>query len=137
MLKNVNNNAIPGTNYLQWNSQYLSKQLSNFFNSHSKALSTASTRKGKLFALPFKRIRVESEFQLMRLICYIHRNPIHHGYSEDYQTWDYCSYCYQVSSMCDLTNFSLVKDLFGGEDMFIKIHQNYKAEYLDSKYYLE
>ncbi|MEE9372531.1 MAG: hypothetical protein V3V00_05705 [Saprospiraceae bacterium] len=118
-------------------SKGISLQFSNLFNSHSKTINLTTGRKGKLFSLSFKRILVDSDIYLLKLICYIHRNPIHHGYTDSFETWPYSSYSDHLNGNGDLTQTSVVRDWFGSEEDYLRIHEDYKKEYLDSKYFLE
>lgn len=51
-----------------------SQYFSNFFNAYARGVNIATQRTGALFERPFKRIPVDSESYLMRLIVYIHQN---------------------------------------------------------------
>ena len=70
----------------------ISKCFSNLFNSYAKAFNNSYNRKGSLFHRPFKRKEITSEDYLKTLVCYIHRNPIHHGFSADFTEWKHSSY---------------------------------------------
>lgn len=60
-----------------------SQYFSNFFNAYARGINIAIQRTGALFERPFKRIPVESESYLMRLIVYIHQNPQKHKFVHD------------------------------------------------------
>lgn len=49
-------------------------------------------RHGNLLQRPFNRSMIMSHDQLLRTVCYIHHNPIHHGYCNNYGDWEFCSY---------------------------------------------
>jgi putative transposase len=54
----------------------LSKQLSNFFNSYSKAFNKQQNRMGSLFIKNFKRKKIEDMRYMKNLVRYIHNNPV-------------------------------------------------------------
>ncbi len=69
-----------------------SQYFSNFFNAYSRGVNIAVQRTGALFERPFKRIPVDSESYLMRLVVYIHQNPQKHKFVNDFRDWNYSSY---------------------------------------------
>ncbi|MBK9012841.1 MAG: hypothetical protein IPM82_01450 [Saprospiraceae bacterium] len=73
-------------------SQILARQFSNLFSGYAQAFNKANDRKGKLFSLPFGRVLIEGQDLFTYLICYIHRNPVHHRFCDDYGIWPYSSY---------------------------------------------
>ncbi len=73
-------------------SQILARQFSNLFSGYAQAFNKANDRKGKLFSLPFGRVLIEGQDLFTYLICYIHRNPVHHLFCDDYGIWPYSSY---------------------------------------------
>jgi len=60
---------------------------------------------------------------------YIHRNPIHHGFTGQYVAWEYSSYKALVNPE-DYNKESLIKSevlsLFGGRYEFRLAHEGYK-----------
>ncbi|MBI1227665.1 MAG: hypothetical protein GC192_20695 [Bacteroidetes bacterium] len=73
-------------------SNLISRQFSDMFNGYTQAINKATNRRGKLFSLPFERVEISGEELITYLICYIHRNPVHHHFCEDYGIWPYSSY---------------------------------------------
>ncbi len=69
-----------------------SKQFSNLFNAYTRTINKTYHRTGSLFERPFKRILVNSDSYFTQLICYIHRNPQKHGFTDDFRTYPYSSY---------------------------------------------
>lgn len=100
-------------------SQYFSK----FFNAYAKGLNISIQRTGALFQRPFKRIPVDSEAYLMRLIVYIHQNPQKHGFEIDFRNWNYTSYHPLISDLPTRLQRDKVLQLFGSREDFIRIHQ--------------
>ncbi len=54
----------------------LAKKFSDFFNAYSKAINKQQNRKGSLFMRPFKRKRITDEKYILKLVHYIHYNPV-------------------------------------------------------------
>lgn len=100
-----------------------SQYFSNFFNAYSRGVNIATERTGALFERPFKRIPVDSESYLMRLIVYIHQNPQKHKFEDDFRNWNYSSYHELADNMPTRLQQEKVLQLFGSREDFIRIHQ--------------
>ncbi|GAA4158107.1 hypothetical protein GCM10022217_18910 [Chryseobacterium ginsenosidimutans] len=72
--------------------KYLMRQFSNLLNGYAKAYNKKYKRKGSLFLDFLKRKRVHDEKYLIKLLHYIHNNPVNHGFVEDINDWKYSSY---------------------------------------------
>ena len=100
-----------------------SQYFSNFFNAYSRGLNISTNRTGALFERPFKRIPVDSETYLMRLIVYIHQNPQKHKFEADFRDWNYSSYHDLIGNAPTRVQKDQVLKLFGSHEDFIRIHQ--------------
>lgn len=100
-----------------------SQYFSNFFNAYSRGVNIATERTGALFERPFKRIPVDQEAYLMRLIVYIHQNPQKHNFEADFRRWNYSSYHELTGNMPTRLNRDKVLQLFGSREDFIRMHQ--------------
>ena len=80
--------------------------------------------------LPFNRILVEDNDQLSFLVIYIHRNPIHHGFTDVYSSWQYTSYNSIINNIDSKFELSEILKWFEGINDFVDIH---KANKIDSK----
>ncbi len=100
-----------------------SQYFSNFFNAYSRGLNIATQRTGALFERPFKRIPINNENYLMRLIIYIHQNPQKHGFVIDFKDWNYSSYNSIIGNNPTRLQRDKVQHLFGSREDFIRIHQ--------------
>lgn len=69
-----------------------SKQFLKFILSYTNKINFKMKRNGSLFLARFRRIRVESEDYLKRLVYYIHHNPTKHNIAEDFRSYQYSSY---------------------------------------------
>lgn len=100
-----------------------SKYFSNLFNAYTRSVNVATQRTGALFERPFKRIPVDNESYLMRLIVYIHQNPQKHTFVTDFRDWDYSSYHQIIGNAPTRLQKDKVLQLFGSRADFIHIHQ--------------
>lgn len=100
-----------------------SQYFSNFFNAYARGVNIATQRTGALFERPFKRIPVDSESYLMRLIVYIHQNPQKHKFVTDFRDWNYSSYHDMISNNPTRLQREKVLQLFGSREDFIRIHR--------------
>ena len=100
-----------------------SQYFSNFFNAYARGVNIAVQRTGALFERPFKRIPVDSESYLLRLIVYIHQNPQKHKFVSDFRDWNYSSFHELTSDVPTRLSKDRVIELFGSQADFIRIHQ--------------
>ena len=77
--------------------KYLMKQFSNLLNGYAKAYNKKYNRKGSLFLDYLRRKRVDDEKYLIKLLHYIHNNPVNHGFVENINDWKYSSYLSYIS----------------------------------------
>ena len=72
-----------------------------------------------------KRILIKSEDRLLKTLCYIHHNPIHHGFAADYEVWPW-------SSFKSIKRFPFKQndiELFRTKDDYLKVHSEFKSFY--------
>lgn len=100
-----------------------SQYFSNFFNSYARGVNIATERTGALFARPFKRIPIDSEAYLMRLIVYVHQNPQKHKFEQNFRDWNYSSYHELIDIGPTRLQRNKLMQLFGSQEDFIRIHQ--------------
>jgi hypothetical protein len=101
----------------------LHKYFSNFFNAYARGVNLATQRTGALFERPFKRIPVDKEDYLLRLVVYIHQNPQKHRFEEDFRNWNYSSYHEHIADIPTRLQRDKMMELFGSREDFIRIHQ--------------
>lgn len=101
----------------------ISQQFSNLFNSYTKAINLEYHRKGSLFIPNFKRKEVDSEAYLVKLINYIHFNPVIHGFCAKPEEWNYSSYKAIISEKSTLVDRKSVLFFFDGLDNFLFNHR--------------
>ena len=94
---------------------------SHLFNAYTKYYNVLNQRSGKLFQSPFKRIHIDNEQYFQHLIMYIHKNPIHHGFTDDYKNYPWSSYGSMISDKPSKVNRNEVLEWFDGKSNFIFI----------------
>ena len=101
----------------------LSKQFSNLFSSYTQAFNRMYSRKGSLFMPNFKRREVSKDDYLTSLIVYIHRNPIHHGFTKTCQDWPWSSYNTMLDERTTFLKRDDVLAWFGNRNEFLQFHE--------------
>jgi REP element-mobilizing transposase RayT len=106
--------------------KFVSKQFSNLFSSYAQAFNKQQSRRGNLFMSQFRRQPINSDEYLTNVIRYVHFNPVHHGFTNDFSTWKYSSY----SALCSGVDTFLARDKvmkwFGNVHEFEKAHKAFK-----------
>ena len=112
-------------------SLFLSKQFSNLFSSYTQAFNKQQSRTGSLFQKNFKAKEVGHLGYFQHLIQYIHCNPVHHRFCDDYKDWVFSSFHALVSnSETDLDRQTVIS-WFGNKKNLISSH-NEKVSILNS-----
>jgi len=104
--------------------KYLSKQFSNLFSCYTQSFNKVYHRMGSLFIKNFKREPIYDKTYFLNAIVYTHRNPIHHGFREKFQDWEYSSYNDIVGGVCDFIEISKLLTMTEGLESFKEIHQH-------------
>jgi hypothetical protein len=105
-----------------------SRQLSHLLNSYTRYFNKKYGKSGTLIEGPLKRKRVIDEDNFYHLICYIHRNPIHHGITKTYTDYKYCSYLDYVTNKESFVEREEILKGFGGERNFIEAHEEFRLK---------
>lgn len=66
-------------------------QFRRYFSSYALSYNFYHKTRGQLFLKRIKRILL-NDYRLLYMICYIHHNPIHHGFVRSYDKWKYSSF---------------------------------------------
>ncbi len=113
--------ALMGNHYhllLKTNRANLSKSMQWFGLTYTRRFNLKHSRAGHLFQGRFKSIIVQNDAYLMRLSCYIHRNPLRAGIVKrlaDYRWSSYRSYGYGRKSP-EWLNTGIIYSRFKGAD---------------------
>jgi REP element-mobilizing transposase RayT len=113
------------------------RQFSHLFNAYSKHINTRYKRTGSLFEKNFCRICVENIFHFKQLVIYIHKNPQHHRYIENFRHYPWSSYQSILSIKPTKLSREKVIGWFDDEARFIEMHSKSQPIFLDNKFFLE
>ncbi len=112
----------------------IAEQLRKFFISYAKSFNKNRLRRGALFEKHLKRVKINSEEQLLWTIYYIHRNPVHHRISSDYKRYKWSSYRSLISDKKTKLERLEALNAFSGAEEFVKFHQrNIEEDILNQK----
>jgi REP element-mobilizing transposase RayT len=100
-----------------------SKQFSKLILSYTNKINWRKKRNGSLFLSYFRRIKIEDEAYLKHLVYYINHNPTKHGITEDFRSYEFCSYKIFLSDKPTSLSRNEVLSWFGGRNDFIEFHK--------------
>jgi putative transposase len=101
-----------------------SRHFSHLFNAYSKYMNKRYGTRGALFERPFKRKLIDSEEYLRKVIVYIHRNPVHHGFCSHPLEYGWSSYITNTSGKITTMNHKEVVSWFEDRQRFELAHNN-------------
>lgn len=102
----------------------VSERFRRFLLGYAKAINVQEKRHGSLFQKLFRRKRIPPEFS-KSLVAYIHRNPIHHAYCNDLESYAWSSYLSLLNKGASWLGKKEVMAQFEGQIGFINYHQNF------------
>ena len=105
-----------------------SRQFSHLFNAYTQSINKRYNRTGSLFEKPFERKLVTHEKYFQNLICYIHNNPVHHGFAENSILYPWSSYESIISDKPTKMKRKEIIELYGDVDDFVNYH-NQKQDF--------
>lgn len=105
-----------------------SKQFGHLFNAYTQAVNKKYSRTGVLFEKPFERKRVTSDKYLKNLVCYIHNNPVHHGFTKRSCDYPWSSYGSVLSEKPTKLKREDIIVMFENIDNFVAYH-NMKQDF--------
>ncbi|MEY4934831.1 MAG: hypothetical protein RIS64_1190 [Bacteroidota bacterium] len=112
---------------------FLVDQFKRFFSAYVHKFNKQQKRHGSLLQEKFKRVQLKTEVAVLEKICYVHHNPIHHGYHAVYENWNYSSYdAYLDDRLCSLERekgLVLFGSSLDNRKPFIEYHQIYKENW--------
>lgn len=100
-----------------------SRQFSHLFNSYTQAFNKVYDRTGGLFERPFERILVDSEEYCKTLVFYIHYNPVHHGFIEKMEDYNWSSYLSILNNDAAFIDRNELMKWFDSLENFIEFHK--------------
>jgi len=115
---------------------YIAHNLQRLFQSYALAFNHQHARTGTLFQKPYKRVHVDSDEYVSKLIHYIHNNPQKHEVVYDFRNWKWSSYNAILKNNRLIVSPIKVINWFGGIDEFKLFHLNNTNE-LDISNFIE
>ncbi len=103
--------------------KFLEERFQRFFTSYALAYNKQQGRTGSLFEKRFKRIHIDSERYLIKVLHYIHNNPIHHHFCKNYNDWKYSSYNAIIGHQKTSVERDAVIGWFENVELFIEFHE--------------
>lgn len=119
-LKKAFHNFNPDTEF----GSLLSKQFSNFFSSYTQAFNKQQKRKGSLFMKNFKRKKITDLRYLLKVVHYIHFNPVEAGLAEKPIDWENSSYKSLTSGKPTKLLRNELMGLFNDKENFEYVHSH-------------
>lgn len=105
--------------------RYIMKSFGNLLNSYAKAFNKKYNRKGALFLNAIKRKKISDEKYLLKVLHYIHNNPVHHGFVNNIDQWKHSSYnSYLHSEKESKLNRTEIMQYFDSLEVFRNYHQS-------------
>jgi len=101
----------------------VSESFRRFFMAYTKAVNKQEEREGSLFKKYFKRKEVTNLKYLQQLVCYIHRNPVHHGFNIEFADYPWNSYSRMLEERITKLQKKDVIDWFGDRENYMFMHQ--------------
>ena len=101
----------------------VSEQFRRFFMAYGKAINKQQEREGSLFKKYFKRKEINNLQYLQQLVCYIHRNPIHHGFDIDFSNYPWNSFIRMLEERITRLMKVEVINWFGDKDNYVFMHK--------------
>jgi len=105
-------------------SNTISYRFSHFFNSYAQGFNKKYFRIGSLFKSNFQRKVVNTEKYFVKLVHYIHSNPVEDGFVNKPEEWEFSSYKSIISDLETIINRKIIIEHFGDIDNFKFTHQN-------------
>lgn len=112
---------------IQLVSWVVSERFRGFMLGYAKAINKQQSRTGSLFQKGFRRKYINGDIaHLKTILMYIHHNPIHHFYTENYEDYSWSSYNAYLAGANSMicTDDALV--WFGGRQEFENDAASYK-----------
>ncbi|MDN3694959.1 transposase [Chryseobacterium tructae] len=113
--------------------QYLMKNFGDFLNSYAKAYNKKYNRKGALFLNTIKRKKVNDEKYLLKVVHYVHNNPVHHGFVNNIENWKHSSYksFFNLEKESKLDRKTILDYFDTINDFMVYHNSNVEYDYLD------
>ena len=119
--------------------KYLSKQFANLFSCYTQSFNKVYNRMGSLFIKNFKRELITDKTHFLNTVAYVHRNPVHHGFCEEFDEWPFSSYRHIAANEpfeIKIESTKLIKMATSLESL-IQLHQKSLSNFKNSDKYFD
>ena len=117
-------------------SDFIMERFSNLLNSYSKSYNKVYARRGALFVDYMSRTEICDEKQFLATVSYIHRNPVHHGFTDNMEDWKWSSYqAIKKSELSTAISRDEILRFFEGVESFVAFHKQLPPP--NSEWYLD
>jgi len=103
-------------------SKIVMQQFSNMLNGYAQAYNKMFDRRGALFIDYLRRKQVTDDAYFIRLVQYIHNNPVHHHFCSSIEDWTYSSYQTILSQKSTNIERETVLEWYGGTGAYRDFH---------------
>jgi REP element-mobilizing transposase RayT len=107
----------------------VSERFRRFLLGYAKAVNKERGQTGSLFQKIFRRRLVADDDGFQTLLMYIHRNPLHHQVSPDWEAYPWSSYRSYLSALPSALPRVDVLNRFGGRQAFVATHREYADDW--------
>ncbi|RLD52271.1 MAG: transposase [Bacteroidetes bacterium] len=101
----------------------ISNQFRKFFMAYAKAINNQEKRTGSLFQKNFERFKIDNIRYLNNVIEYIHKNPVHHGFTNNFKDYPYSSYERIIIPKPSKLPKHEILENFNGKENYIRFHK--------------
>ncbi len=101
----------------------VSKCFANLFSCYTQSFNNLYNRMGSLFIPSMKTALIKDAQYFLKLVHYIHSNPVHHQFTKGIEDWKYSSYKIFLSNKETKIERDFVLKEFDGIEGFIKFHK--------------
>jgi REP element-mobilizing transposase RayT len=117
------------------NAKEFSNALGEALNAYAKWYNKRNERMGGLFVRPFKRKIALDEHYIRWLVWYIHRNPLHHKVTTNWEAYPWSSFQYYLhpEKAPAFLNTNFLIQTFGGIEPLIAFHHQHSASFLEDE----
>jgi putative transposase len=103
----------------------VSERLRRFFLSYAKSINSQEKIDGSLLRKNFRRKPIHTLQYFLGCIAYIHRNPTHHGFTDDWKNWKWSSHGRILLSKTNNIANNIIINAYGSTTNFVAYHDEY------------
>ena len=115
----------------------ISNQFRKFFMAYAKAINKQESRTGSLFQKNFERLIIDDLQYLNNVMQYIHYNPVHHRFTDDYKDYPYSSYDRIMKPRPSKLPKNEILESFKGKENYIQFHTENHSFKIIERYIVE